>query len=64
MNEVVKELLKHFQIWHQTVSLYRSQANDMIEHFNRTLSEALSKLEEIYNWDKFVKPILMAYNTS
>ena len=36
----------------------------MIERFNRTLGEALSKLEEVYNWDKFVKPTLMAYNTS
>src|SRR6266542_6813062 len=36
----------------------------MIERFNRTLSEALSKLEELYDWDKFVKPTLMAYNTS
>src|SRR6266540_2251338 len=36
----------------------------MIERFNRTLGEALSKLKEVYNWDKFVKPTLMAYNTS
>src|SRR6266540_4407632 len=36
----------------------------MIERFNRTLGEALSKLEEVYDWDKFVKPILIAYNTS
>ncbi len=36
----------------------------MIERFNRTLGEALSKLEEVYDWDKFVKPTLMAYNTS
>src|SRR6266498_5657614 len=28
------------------------------------LSEALSKLKEVYDWDKFVKPTLMAYNTS
>src|SRR6266542_3449033 len=36
----------------------------MIERFNRILSEALSKLEEVYDWDKFVKLTLMAYNTS
>ncbi len=64
MNEVVKELLKQFQIWHQTVSPYRPQANGMIERFNRTLGEVLSKLEEVYDWDKFVKPTLMAYNIS
>ncbi len=64
VNEVVKELLKQFQIWHQTVSPYRPQANGMIERFNRTLGEALSKLKEVYDWDKFVKPTLMAYNTS
>ncbi len=64
MNKVVKELLKQFQIWHQTVSPYRLQANGMIERFNRIPSEALSKLEEVYDWDKFVKPTLMAYNIS
>ncbi len=31
VNEIIRELLKQFQIWHQTVSLYRSQANRMIE---------------------------------
>src|SRR6266498_2942784 len=36
----------------------------MIEQFNRILSEVLSKLEEVYDWNKFVKPTLMAYNTS
>src|SRR6266511_3661270 len=36
----------------------------MIERFNRTFGEALSKLEEVYDWDKFVKPMLMAYNIS
>src|SRR6266498_712370 len=64
VNEVVKELLKQFQIWYQTVSLYRPQANGMIERFNRTLGEALCKLKEVYDWDKFVKPTLMAYNTN
>ncbi len=36
----------------------------MIKRFNRTLSEALSKLEEVYDWDKFVKLTLIAYNIS
>ncbi len=36
----------------------------MIEQFNRILSETLSKLEEVYNWDKFVKLTLITYNTS
>ncbi len=36
----------------------------MIERFNRTFSKALSKLEEMYDWNKFVKPMLMTYNTS
>ncbi len=36
----------------------------MIKQFNRILGEALSKLEEVYDWDKFVKFILMAYNIS
>ena len=36
----------------------------MIERFNRMLGEALSKLEETHDWDKFVRPTLMFYNTS
>src|SRR6266542_1486733 len=36
----------------------------MIKQFNRILSEVLFKLKEVYNWDKFVKSILMTYNTS
>ncbi len=36
----------------------------MIERFNRILGEVLSKLEETYNWDKFIKPTLISYNTS
>src|SRR6266542_381559 len=36
----------------------------MIERFNRTLGEALSKLEETHDWNKFVKLTLMSYNMS
>ncbi len=36
----------------------------MIERFNRILGEALSKLKKIYDWNKFIKFTLMAYNTS
>src|SRR6266542_2256944 len=64
VNEIIKQLLEKFQIWHQRVSLYHPQANGMIEHFNRTLGEALSKLEETHDWDKFVKSTLMSYNMS
>ena len=64
MNEIIKQLLEKFQIWHQRVSPYHPQANGMIEHFNRMLGEALSKLEEIHDWDKFVRPTLISYNTS
>jgi len=64
VNEIIKQLLEKFQIWHQRVSPYHPQANGMIEHFNRMLGEALSKLEETYDWDKFVRPTLMSYNMS
>ncbi len=36
----------------------------MIERFNRILEEVLTKLEETYDWDKFVKFILISYNTN
>ena len=49
VNEIIKQLLEKFQIWHQRVSPYHPQANGMIERFNRTLGEALSKLEETHD---------------
>ena len=36
----------------------------MIECFNRILGEALSKLEETHDWNKFVRPTLISYNMS
>ncbi len=64
VNEVIRQLLENFQIWYQQVSPYHLQANGMVERFNRTLGEALSKLKETHDWDKFVKPTLMSYNMS
>ena len=49
VNEIIKQLLEKFQIWHQRVSPYHSQTNGMIERFNRMLGEVLSKLEETHD---------------
>ena len=38
--------------------------NDIIKRFNRIFSKVLFKLKEVYNWNKFVKFMLMAYNIS
>ncbi len=49
VNKIIKQLLDKFKIWHQQVSSYHSQANKMIERFNRTLGEVLFKLEETHD---------------
>ncbi len=49
VNEIIKQLLEKFQIWHQRVNPYHPQANEMIERFNRMLGKALSKLKETHN---------------
>lgn len=65
VNEVITELTKQFNVYHQRVSPYRPQANGLIERFNRTMCESLSKLgDNVHDWDKFVRPTIFAHNTS
>ena len=56
-NEMVKELLKMFEIKHLFSTLYHPQTNRLVEQFNRTLCESLAKsVIQKQEWDSLVPP--------
>ena len=65
-NQLLKGLLKKFEITHLMSTPYHPQTNGLIERFNRTLIEALSRTatNHLNDWDKFIAPVLFAYRTS
>jgi hypothetical protein len=65
-NKVIEELVKKFEIEHLFSTPYHPQTNGLVERFNRTLTEALSKLatNHIDDWDTYVAPVLFAYRTT
>jgi len=45
-------------------SLYYLQSNELVERFNKILYEGIAKVaEEIESWNKYIQPILFAYQT-
>jgi len=45
-NQLIKELMKKFEIRHNLSTPYHPKTNGLVERFNKTLCEALAKLEE------------------
>ena len=43
VNEIIKGLMERFRMRHHKSTPYHSQTNGQVEHFNRTLCEALAK---------------------
>jgi len=65
VNRIIENLTEKFRIKHCLSSPYHLQTNGLVEKFNQTLCEKLAKLaEETYQWDEFVDPVLMAYQTT
>src|SRR6185436_5270281 len=64
-NELIKELCDKFTIKHKLSSPYHPQTNGLVERFNRTLKETLSKVSEQENqWDEHIEEALLAYRTN
>jgi hypothetical protein len=57
--------MQRFSIIHLFSTPYHPQTNGLVERFNRTLMESISKLPNATeDWDKFIAPTLFAYRTS
>ncbi|GES76605.1 putative integrase core domain protein [Rhizophagus clarus] len=64
-NQMVEKLLEKFGIKHVFSTSYHPQTNGLVERFNRTLCESLSKLViQTNEWDRYIAPVLFAYRTS
>ena len=64
-NNVVKRLMEKFKINHLLSTPYHPQTNGLVERFNRTLCELLSRLSLKNNdWDLYIAPTLFAYRTT
>lgn len=64
-NNVVKRLMEKFKINHLLSTPYHPQTNGLVERFNRTLCESLSRLSLKNNdWDLYIAPTLFAYRTT
>src|SRR6266540_7031065 len=65
VNEIVKRLIEKFQVKHHRSTPYQSQANGLVEHFNKSLCDSLAKLmNESVKWNIFVESALWAHRTS
>src|SRR5262249_15037459 len=59
-NQLLTNLANKFQISHLMSTPYHPQTNGLVERFNRTLIEALSKVatDHLSDWDKYIAPVL------
>ena len=62
-NEMIANLMEKFKVKHNFSTVYHPKTNGLVERFNKTLKESLSKLKEENEWDRMISPTLFAYRT-
>jgi Integrase zinc binding domain/Integrase core domain len=60
-NRLIESLTERFNIQHNLSTSYHPQTNGLVERFNKTLCEALSKLSTDKDWDEKIPSVLFAY---
>lgn len=65
VNEMLNSLCDRFGVKHRLSTAYHPQTNGLVERFNRTLCETLSKFanENKDDWDQYISSALFAYRT-
>ena len=58
---MIESLIERFNIQHNLSTSYHPQTNGLVERFNKTLCEALSKLSSDKDWDEKISSVLFAY---
>ena len=66
VNQLIEELTDEFQIHHSRTTPYHSQANGVLEEFNKILENALTKVSNGRrdDWDHNVSIVLWTYRTT
>src|ERR1700722_13745 len=60
-NRLIESLIERFNIQYNLSTSYHPQTNGLVERFNKTLCEALSKLSSDKDWDEKISSVLFAY---
>ena len=66
MSNLIKEIMKLYQVHHVQGSSYRPQSQGSVERLNRTLIEMLKHytIHDVFEWSEYIPYVISAYNSS